>query len=103
MDMAVSFTEGQYAVKKHSEEQICWRVNIPERSADLRRMEWIAFRCDCPMPMPWTLDSGQGQKPIRKMAHNKGAFGLSVFIRSLKRKYSHKFQDQMKTWDCIFA
>ena len=53
MDMAVSFTEGQYAVKKHSEEQICWRVNIPEWSGYLQRMEWIAFKCDCPMPMSW--------------------------------------------------
>ena len=34
---------------------ICWRVNIPERSGYLRRMEWIAFRCD----WPWTVASAK--------------------------------------------
>ena len=63
--------------------------------------EWNGLLSNLTRTPLWT--SGQCQKPIRKMAHNKGAFGLSVFIRSLKRKYSHKFQDQMKTWDCIFA
>ena len=45
--------------------------------------EWNGLLSDVTghWPLANAIDCGQYQKPIRKMAHNKGTFGLCVFIR----------------------